>query len=373
MLALVKDTRCNEILEEDIDDDPIQGTCYLCGETVFWGEDYQVHLVTAHEEVHVTSVGHEGKDDVIEDDGIKDKFIEDKVIEDSVACYLCGESVLPGQDYKVHLTIAHKLTQVENVEIDENTALMWLERTRQAELVDLEVGEDNNLEVEQEKKHTKEAGIGLQCEEYDYRSKYAANLQRHMENMHQSFLLKRKQKEGEEKEELKRVKIGGHQMLTAPEENEKEYSNGGDQGNSKVGEGNSKVVEKRKKKEGKISGESWRSVKRAQIIQLNPKSSNYIENITLPLLLPSSESEKTYSCNDCPKTFKRSKHFYRHKSSVHSNIVFSCEKCETNFSRSDHLARHRSSVHSNIEISCNKCDKQFSRRDKMNVHMGRVH
>ena len=38
--------------------------------------------------------------------------------------------------------------KVENMEIYENTALMWLERTQRAELVDLEVEADENLEVE---------------------------------------------------------------------------------------------------------------------------------------------------------------------------------------------------------------------------------
>ena len=35
------------------------------------------------------------------------------------------------------------------MEIYENTALMWLQRTRRAELVDLEVEEEKNLEVEE--------------------------------------------------------------------------------------------------------------------------------------------------------------------------------------------------------------------------------
>ena len=55
------------------------------------------------------------------------------------------------------------------MEIYENTALMWLERTRRAELVDLEVEEEMNLdlekeknpEVEEEKEHTNKVGIEL--------------------------------------------------------------------------------------------------------------------------------------------------------------------------------------------------------------------
>ena len=40
--------------------------------------------------------------------------------------------------------------KVENLEIYENTSRMWLERTQQAELVDLEVGEENNLDEGEE-------------------------------------------------------------------------------------------------------------------------------------------------------------------------------------------------------------------------------
>ena len=37
----------------------------------------------------------------------------DDVIEDSLACRFCGESVLLGPDYQVHLTVAHKLTRIQ--------------------------------------------------------------------------------------------------------------------------------------------------------------------------------------------------------------------------------------------------------------------
>ena len=118
MLGLVKDTRRDEVLElDDLVEDPgVEEACYLCGETVLPGPDYTVHLTTAHEEVHVvTSVAQEDKKDVIEDvqNVIEDVEDEEDVFEDPVACYLCGETVLPGQDYKVHLAAAHRLTKVQ--------------------------------------------------------------------------------------------------------------------------------------------------------------------------------------------------------------------------------------------------------------------
>ena len=107
MLGLVIDTRRDKVLEDNAVDDGMQ-ECYLCKETVLVGADYQVHLTTAHEEVHVKSAVQKVEDDVIEEE-----VLDDDVIEDPVACYLCGESVLPGQDYKVHLAAAHKLTKVQ--------------------------------------------------------------------------------------------------------------------------------------------------------------------------------------------------------------------------------------------------------------------
>ena len=115
---------------------PIKLECYLCGEAVLPGADYQVHLTTAHQDVHVVQEEEEEEEDVIED---------------PIECFLCGASVLPGQDYKVHLAAAHKMTKVEQMEIYENTASMWLERTRRAELVELEEEEE---EEEDNKKDT---------------------------------------------------------------------------------------------------------------------------------------------------------------------------------------------------------------------------
>ena len=52
------------------------------------------------------------RDNVLETTALTAQGEED-VIEDPVACYLCGETVLPGQDYKVHLATAHRLTKVQ--------------------------------------------------------------------------------------------------------------------------------------------------------------------------------------------------------------------------------------------------------------------
>ena len=118
---------------------PIKEECYLCGEAVLPGADYQVHLTTAHQDVHV----------------VQEEEEEEDVIEDPIECFLCGASVLPGQDYKVHLAAAHKMAKVEQMEFYENTASMWLERARRAELVELEA-EDKEEEKEEEEDNEKD-------------------------------------------------------------------------------------------------------------------------------------------------------------------------------------------------------------------------
>ena len=56
-------------------------------------------------------------------------------------------------------------------------------------------------------------------------------------------------------------------------------------------------------------------------------------------------AERTYTCDACPKDFKKSKHLYRHKSSVHSDVVISCDECGKHFSRRDKLNAHTKNVH----------------------------
>ena len=98
-----------------------------------------------------------------------------------------------------------------------------------------------------------DSGVLHGCEECEYRSKHVRNLQRHMENMHKSIPGKRKQREGEKKRGQKRAKLG--------------------------------AKGKRERNEG------WRVVKRERILELAPISSDYIQSLTLPPLLP--QSEKT--------------------------------------------------------------------------------
>ena len=89
------------------------------------------------------------------------------------------------------------------------------------------------------------------------------------------------------------------------------------------------------------------------------------------------DSEKSYACVNCPKTFVNNRQRYKHNSRVHSGVTNSCDQCEKQFSRNDKLAIHKKSKHSNIYseiiISCDECDKQFSRKDKLYTHKKNKH
>ena len=118
MLGLVKDTRRDKVFDASLEakdkvlaEDDLLEACYLCWEMVLPGPDYQVHLTTAHEEVTLAAQEDEKEEEEVIEDPAQEEEEED-VIEDPVACYLCGETVLPGQDYKVHLAAAHRLTKV---------------------------------------------------------------------------------------------------------------------------------------------------------------------------------------------------------------------------------------------------------------------
>ena len=56
-------------------------------------------------------------------------------------------------------------------------------------------------------------------------------------------------------------------------------------------------------------------------------------------------TEKTHTCDACPKAFKNIKHLYRHKTTVHSNVIISCDDCGKHFSRRDKLNAHMKNVH----------------------------
>ena len=97
-------------------------------------------------------------------------------------------------------------------------------------------------------------------------------------------------------------------------------------------------------------------------------------------------------CIHCDKTFSRKDKVAAHVKKVHFDHQdtldessgpgseggdelrsYTCDACPKAFKNSSHLYRHKTSVHSNVVISCDDCGKQFSRRDKLNTHIKNIH
>ena len=57
------------------------------------------------------------------------------------------------------------------------------------------------------------------------------------------------------------------------------------------------------------------------------------------------DSEKLYTCANCPKTFRNNKQRYKHTSSIHSGVTIKCEECDKQFSRKDKLTSHKKNKH----------------------------
>ena len=56
-------------------------------------------------------------------------------------------------------------------------------------------------------------------------------------------------------------------------------------------------------------------------------------------------TEKTHTCDACPKAYKNSSHLLRHKISAHSDVVMSCDHCGKHFTRRDKLNTHVKNIH----------------------------
>ena len=117
-------------------------------------------------------------------------------------------------------------------------------------------------------------------------------------------------------------------------------------------------------------------------------ASEDVEDMSVAMRIPCAYCENTFSRKDKVNAHVRKVHAdYNLEGSLDESSdpgaeasdnlleekTFSCDSCPKAFKKSKHLNRHRSSVHSNVIISCDHCGKHFSRRDKLNVHMKNVH
>ena len=77
----------------------------------------------------------------------------------------------------------------------------------------------------------------------------------------------------------------------------------------------------------------------------NHSSHNSVTSKQLPNC--NMESNASFLCSECPKTFPKKRNLVRHTKSLHVNNEFVCDSCGKPFSREDHLNRHK--------FSCKPC------------------
>lgn len=71
------------------------------------------------------------------------------------------------------------------------------------------------------------------------------------------------------------------------------------------------------------------------------------------------QSVRPFTCDECPKTFKKSKQMKEHKNTVHSNNQFNCTQCQKIFKSIPNLKTHLRTVHLNIKHNCDWNECQF--------------
>ena len=92
-----------------------------------------------------------------------------------------------------------------------------------------------------------------------------------------------------------------------------------------------------------------------------------------------SNPEKSYKCEQCPKSYNSKDHLVRDMESNHKVAEDStegarkkniCEYCGSTFARKDKLTRHIKQVHAPEEThKCGECGKSFITKDNLRKHL----
>ena len=89
---------------------------------------------------------------------------------------------------------------------------------------------------------------------------------------------------------------------------------------------------------------------------------------------PTTDTEITYSCNQCIKCFIDKDSLTKHKKKKHAGKrkPYKCTICQASFSQKMNLTKHIQFVHHGIkEYSCNWCYKSFAFESNLELHLSR--
>jgi len=83
--------------------------------------------------------------------------------------------------------------------------------------------------------------------------------------------------------------------------------------------------------------------------------------------------ERSYSCDECGKSFFRAGQLKHHKKCHSDDRPFSCDVCSKSFKYRDNLNKHLRSHNKDMYFKCEECGKTFSFKSALTKHLKRIH
>ena len=88
-----------------------------------------------------------------------------------------------------------------------------------------------------------------------------------------------------------------------------------------------------------------------------------------------SAGQKTFNCDECPKSFQHEKNLKNHVKSKHKGLgkTFDCPECGKAYLQKHNLEEHIMVHHQNQRFNCTHCDQAYSSKKTLFVHIKAKH